>query len=115
VQLVQLPSILVVCLCSRSSATGRQGSWHHLLAIASVNGPDCGTHNCGRKPAFSCGSGKPLLSCFVWRGVDHAQHLGIILIARLALSEHPKLSAQQLQRLIGDVALVGVHTGRVAS
>jgi hypothetical protein len=58
--------------CSRSSATGRQGSWHHLLAIASVSGPDCGPHNCGgRKPAFSCGSSKPLLSCFVWRGVDH--------------------------------------------
>jgi hypothetical protein len=25
---------VVACLCSRSSATGRQGSWHHLLAIA---------------------------------------------------------------------------------
>ena len=115
VQLVQLAEHPGgACLCSRSSATGRQGSWHHLLAIASVSGPDCGTHNCGgRKPAFSCGPGKPLLSCFVRRVVDqHAQHLGIILIARLALSEHPKVSAQHLQRLNGDVALVGVHSGR---
>jgi hypothetical protein len=79
-----------------------QGSWHHLLAIASVSGPDCGTHNCGgRKPAFSCGSGKPLLSGFVRRLIDqYAQHLGIILIARLALSEHPKLSAAQALAIV---------------
>jgi hypothetical protein len=58
----------------------------------------------GRKPSFSRGSGKPLLFCFVRRLIDqHAQHLGIILIARLALSEHPKLSAQHLQRLNGGI------------